>query len=505
MPKLMIVDDEETIRIGLASLIGRLLPEWEVALSCEDAASALAGLEKTRPDLAIIDINMPGMDGLTLAGELERLQPELYKIILTGHEKFTYLQSAMRQGVSDYLLKPVQRDELVQSVRKIEAVMAERERQTTVRLEKLLLEWMMTDSEHRFCELKTAWKQMQGKADATEYGVLVLFWEHGTNGLDRIHIEWVAKELKAFSRKIDQAIGTIVAESCALFVLRGDGLPSSQEWKGYLQELGKGCRESSPFPRIRAFGCSDSFRQLEGLRDAYNQAVNGMYERENGLPATPAPQHDWVKKLTLAIETNDSEETLQLLQDWKRELLQASERYPGRTTLLCFQFLAFLSGPALSVIPSKLGSSLLEQGLKLAQRLPLSLTPPVMLGEIAKFVDGLCFDDVQERNYRKVIVQVQQMIREEYADPDLNLETLAQRVYLHPSYLSELFKETTGQRFIDYVTEVRMEEARKILRETDKKMYEIAAAVGYTSPKYFSTLFRKRFRLTPMSYRERAQ
>ncbi|GBF75319.1 hypothetical protein PA598K_03719 [Paenibacillus sp. 598K] len=169
-----------------------------------------------------------------------------------------------------------------------------------------------------------------------------------------------------------------------------------------------------------------------------------------------------------------------------------------------FQMLGFLTGPALAAIPSRLAERLRQAGAELNGRLPAALTPSILMQSIDTFLETLDLSESEEQSSRKVIWKVQQMIRASYADPELNLETLAQQVYLHPTYLSELFKETTGQKFIDYLTDVRMEEARRILRETELKMYEVAAAVGYTSPKYFSTLFRKHFQLTPMSYRERA-
>lgn len=99
MPKLLIVDDEETIRIGLKSMVNRLLPHWEVIGSCEDAEQALEQVNACSPDLAIIDIGMVGMSGLELALRLNNEKPEVNKIMLTGYDKFSYIQSAMRAGL----------------------------------------------------------------------------------------------------------------------------------------------------------------------------------------------------------------------------------------------------------------------------------------------------------------------------------------------------------------------------------------------------------------------
>jgi len=504
MPKLIIVDDEETIRLGLTQIIGRLLPEWEVAFCCEDAYTTLEQVVGTDIDLAIIDISMPGMDGLELAKELEIRCPQLHKIILTGHEKFSFIQTAMRYGVEDYLLKPVQREDLVHAVRKVEQLIREQEMQSTLQLEKLLLEWFVSQCHNRFAELKQAFYAHDQPA---EFSVLVLFWDQESIALDRLHIDLVAGHLKQSATTIDDVIGVIVAESCTLFVVSGHELPSPEEWQRYIYKLGLDRKPSyNGSPRLHAFGSSSPFSNLDELRNAYVDAVNAVCKQEEDARASELPETDWTKELIIAIETNSVEVTKELLQQWQQHIKKLSEKHPARMTMYCIQLLAFLSSPALHAMSSKLAQTLSEQSAKFTQQLPVALTPLTIMRAVEGFIDGLQLEDANSASqYRKAIVKVQKLIQEEFANPELNLETIAQRVYLHPTYLSELFKETTGQKFIDYVTDVRMEEARRILRETDAKMYEVALAVGYTSPKYFSTLFRKRFQLTPMSYRERAQ
>lgn len=505
MPRMIIVDDEETIRLGLKQIVGRLLPEWDVAASCEDAASAITEIVKNPIDLAIIDINMPGMDGLELARELEAIKPDLFKIILTGHEKFTFVQTAMRYGVCDYLLKPVQREDLVQAVRKVEMLMVERDMHSIVLLEKLLLEWFISNSNNRFEELQTMFRERVGLSDTQEYGVLVLFWEQEQSSMYRMNIDLVASHIKRLTLRIKDVIGVTLAETCTLFVVSGTNLPSSKEWRAYFNKLGLNRRISyGQTPRINSMGCSEPFTQFEELRSAYFNAVDQIFRQHEHTESEPG--EDWSKELIVAIEMNDHEATIRILQRWKQEMQHMSEKDPARTTMYCLQFLAFLSSPSLLDIQSKLAIQLDKEGKAFMQQLPITLTPPTILQSIESFIDGLLLADVNEpNNYRKVIVKAQQIVKEEFGNPELNLDMIAQRVFLHPTYLSELFKQTTGQKFIDYITDLRMEEARRILRETDAKMYEIASAVGYTSAKYFSTLFRKRYQITPMMYRERAQ
>ncbi|MFX3635982.1 MAG: response regulator [Candidatus Pristimantibacillus sp.] len=510
MPRMMIVDDEETIRLGLTQLVQRLLPEWEIVLSCEDAESALVAVEERAPELAIIDINMPGMSGLELSRLLEKNRPEMYKIILTGYEKFDYAQTAIRNGATDYLLKPVQRDELVHAVRKVEQLLREKELQSAVHVEKLLLEWLVSQSDNRFSELRQAfvsrgWLNEQ-QDGVLEYSVITMFWDYGNSGIDRLHMDLVAGHLERAAPGVQQVIGVVVSESCTLFVVIGTGMPGHTEWEAMLLRLNLG-RNSAYHtgPRLNSLGCSSPFTRLEQLHEGYKYALKRVFHREGEeIQEHGKEDRERLKKLTVAIETNDVQATLELLQQWKREVARLSGESIFYIASRCYQFLSVLSGAALLSNHSRLGSQLKQESEQLAERLPLALTAAEMVRAVEAFVDGLALGDSDERNIRKVIERVQEMIKQQFSNHELNLELLAQSVFLHPTYLSELFKESTGQKFIDYLTMVRLEEARRILRESDMKMYEVAFAVGYTSPKYFSTLFRKVYHMTPMMYRERA-
>ena len=100
---------------------------------------------------------------------------------------------------------------------------------------------------------------------------------------------------------------------------------------------------------------------------------------------------------------------------------------------------------------------------------------------------------------------VKDYISKNYGDKELKLEALSKIVHMNANYLSDLFKEVTGKNYIDYLTLMRMNKAKKLLRETHLKTYEISEQIGYTTAKYFCTLFRRNFGITPTDYRNRAE
>ncbi|WP_134682838.1 response regulator transcription factor [Brevibacillus migulae] len=111
--------------------------------------------------------------------------------------------------------------------------------------------------------------------------------------------------------------------------------------------------------------------------------------------------------------------------------------------------------------------------------------------------------DDAAKDERHIIRKVKEYIQN-HADGDLRLQTLADVIHLHPIYLSQLFKQETGENLSDYVTSVRMNRAKQLLRETSLKVYDISRLVGYQSPKHFMLIFKKEVGMTPGSYRDRA-
>lgn len=120
-----------------------------------------------------------------------------------------------------------------------------------------------------------------------------------------------------------------------------------------------------------------------------------------------------------------------------------------------------------------------------------------------KWLTGL-FGTADEQSLGKdVIREIQLFIRQHYAD-NVSLNSLAEQFFLHPNYLSRLFKEKTGQNFIDYLTEVRMEKVKELLKNSDRKIVEICDLAGYDNPRYFSKVFKQYTGMTPSEYRESA-
>lgn len=385
MFQLIIVDDEALIRDGLMQIVQRLAPEWEVAAVCEDAEEAWAAVQRIKPDAILIDIEMPGINGLKLSEQLQESYPSIYKIILTGHDRFQYVQSAIRQGVSDYLLKPLQREELREALNKARNVI----------------------ETHR------------------------------------------ARQLE-----IDLLKRSLLPEAYA-----------------ELSKAGAGA--------------------MLDPTDAANPRNEALTQRQ--------------QELLEAIEINDVETVRNLLTQWKQELAHAAVSDPVSLSVGCYHFLSFALGTSLAAIQSRLGQHMKEHLPVLRQEIRHALSVHLLYKAIQKYLSSLHLEQYATNDIaNKTVAELKAFIQDNYGNADLNLEHLAKQVYLHPNYISELFRQVTGKTITEYVTEVRMAEARRLLRETRCKTYEIAEMVGYTSAKYFSSIFRRTYGMTPTEYRNRS-
>ena len=111
----------------------------------------------------------------------------------------------------------------------------------------------------------------------------------------------------------------------------------------------------------------------------------------------------------------------------------------------------------------------------------------------------------RENKAKGIIEEAKQRIQEEFGDPDIGLEKIAAEVGLTQTYFSSLFKKETGMSFVEYLTDTRMKEAMRLLKETNEKIYVVAQKVGYLESGYFSHVFKKKYGMSPIQCRRQGQ
>nr|WP_306220363.1 helix-turn-helix domain-containing protein [Cohnella sp. WQ 127256] len=507
------------IRAGIVSIIRRLAPQWHVS-ECKDAESAMQSLNSDKPDLMLIDVSMPGMDGLELAHFLKEKFPDILKIVLTGHDKFSYVQNALRAEVLDYLLKPIIREELVEALEKAERLIGERvhNRQQAAEARAQRLQHSLVDL---LCGLQESEDQLKRilieegwQLESVEYSLLVFVGDDdGFIGQG----EKLSQRVEAFQSIFGQEDHTFAffSDSRHFFVFSsGTALPVDDMWGWWLRTWSSTTTDASLGGEALIWGGGASFVSLAELPEVYGNLIHQMNRSENGrkkpdtVNGANKDRIDQENRLRAALETNDFEALMNFFQAGFKKIKQQASEQPSMMRLGMFHFLLLILLPVLTKTESKLSLAMRETVADVLSRLSLPGSTIHLMSIISEFENQLRtlathLPDNTEQN--KVIETVKAYIGKNYADKTLCLETLSKVVHMNGNYVSNLFKEVTGENYLVYLTSARMEQAKRMLRDTTLKTYEVADSTGYSSTKYFCKVFRKMHGMTPSEYRNRSQ
>jgi len=495
MLRIVIADDEERIRRGLAKLIRSASEAYEVAGEFANGDELLRFVREEGADVVITDIRMPVMDGLAVAERLQAEHPGVRCIIVSGYSDFDYARTAMRHHVRDYLLKPVDKAELFRVLEEVAKEIADSRRQAKL-MRRLRLESALS-------------------GDAPE----------GTSVPDEAFAVWYAvrTESPVGLDELEDAANSDDGMACAIAV--------RERSYGVLLELAPGAPLNTAPDRAgfalaaalaehtgAAIGASLPFRGSRRLREAFAEAElaagRAFYRFERAVfvpasetmaqPVRPVRLGDW-------LQTWEAEfvRSLQLLEaaQVERELNRFFEEMRSRQ-----------EPPATlrELLVRLIGTAERETGGFAGKAEELFGPTDRRLEELSRFFK---YDQLRQwftermkeaigriRDRRsdsaRAVDEVKAIIASNYRE-ELDLAGLAERVYLTPSYLSRLFRQETGVTITDYLIQVRIEQAKKLLRSRpDLKTYEVGEQVGYPDSAYFTKLFKRIVGMTPNEYRQ---
>lgn len=533
MYKLLVVDDEALVREAIREQMNWRKFGFECIGDCEDGAEALQFIERQQPDVVLTDIYMPFMNGIELAQELHHRYPSVKVIILTGYEDFEYAQQALRLQVADYILKPVTADELEKVLRKLKKDMdaARQQKQDYEQLKhQLKKSWPLL--KERFLE-RFVTSPMTEREKKENFDYFRIGWQGPwlielAIGLDGFTagapLSLSDQELLRFAvYNITQEIiarrdGAEVfrdRENLVLVLLSGedadrlreDAMESAEEIHRTVTSLlpvrisigiGHPCEWAGNVLLAHQSAVSAlDYRYVTGRNEIIRISDMERISRPSLLSVFPV-QRELVTKLKTG--------TPREMEEWIEGLFAAfrAHVFPIDSCRLCVQQIVLTLTQTLYELTGNVGEELGDAGSLLSEAGRLA-----SLDEMEAWLKALCLKAVaviggiREDHNALQIDKAKEYVRRRYSDPDLSLNEVARHVSISPSYFSSLFKRMTGKTFVEYLTEVRMEKARELLRLTSMRTYEIAYAVGYSDPHYFSSAFKKHTGDTPTDYRAR--
>lgn len=516
--KVLLVDDEEIVCDGLTRFVNWEELGYQVASSASSVAQALVYMESSPVDLVISDIRMPVQNGLQLLEVIHSEYPTVHTIVLSGYGEFEYARQAMRLGASDFLTKPVNFGELKKLLVTIRKKLDEGRREDRNRKQ-----YMQMHLNHVLISLAKGYigniqqeqAELAGLPWDREYCIFRIQNQKSYNEQADLT---ASKELisRIASQAADEQGATIWLFNNELSEIACLWMPSVEDdtTTSYLNALSENLEK---YQIEAVVGISERHRRLVHLKEAYLEAGRALqYAMLHNRKLTHYREIDHVLLTDYQIDEKLAAEILDLLasaEQWSRieaiiystiDVMNRNGRESHEIQAFCIQILFMISQHLRSINNMKYSASLDNALFATVRDLLLSSDVTGMKDSIANALARMN-EEVnpldQAAKPCHMIAKVQRYIDEHYAQ-DISLTTLSNVFFIHPIYLSRLFKEKTGMNYLDYVTEVRIMHAKEMLRNPALKVYEICQMVGYDSPRYFSKLFKSLTGTTPKEYKE---
>ncbi|MFD1954117.1 helix-turn-helix domain-containing protein [Paenibacillus thailandensis] len=512
--KLMIVDDEVIIRTGLSTVIDWAANGFELLAPAASAEEALLRIPLERPDIVLTDIRMTGKSGLEMAHEVKRAYPDTEIVVLSGYDEFTYAQQAMRDGVSDYLLKTSRPDEIAAAAvraserlrhrrREREQGMEERQALRSKRLAQLLLAERPPQPSAVEEALQRYPVLQAGPDNAGFNAALVAVFGKEDGQQDPLLYE-------AFGSMLRQLLGaeTVMAGGL-LAVVAGcgpaGGASFAERMRGALRKAGEalecGWFAAYGSPETDAGRLSSCYQTAKAAFEYRwlfeDTGIVGFEEvrRRRGVRAVCTEEEERVlTSILISCSRPD-------LNAWTGKTLAGLRKDPDATpgSVRSYLHSLVISGHRWLVRAAEaVGYSGTLPDLERLKDQDLADKPAeALLGYFEALMDK--YAEIVSGSHQSV-KRAMAYIRE-HLDESLSLQQVARHVHMNPNYFSELFKRESGLNYIEFVTEERLKRAMGLLAETPAKVSEIAGRIGYADLKHFNKLFKKYTGLTPSEYR----
>jgi two-component system, response regulator YesN len=512
MFKVLLVDDELFVRRGLQKLI-----RWEqfkctLVGEAKNGGEALEMIKRLEPDLVITDIMMPVLDGLDLIKNVKaeaRADPEF--IIISGYNDFRYAQQAIKYGVKDYILKPIDVRELGATLLNLQSTIIKK------RLSALTNGYLSASSilealiHEELDEKNMAWyAEVLG---INEQSGFLYIWAlfQAAPGQSRIQLKDFQKLLAGWGNAWD--LVPVFEHMPGQFGMLW-GAEHLKCWGSEALDALEAARNEicTNLKQEVTLYAGDIMNRLPLLKQSYlgaNEALKHRFAEEGKCVIL----HEQIKNkalylydmdvsvadlLMVKLEENDKDACMAVIDIIFRSF--CDQRY---TPSAVIRSLSLFNTRVMEIIKQMHGTYDEQRGLldtleKEAsnwslRRLKEHFTQ--MVTEAAEYIDHL-----RKAQSKGDIERIKKYIDSHYSE-NINLKTIAAQFYLNSAYLGQLFRKTYGIYFNDYLLELRVAEAKKLLRQTDLRMYEIAVRVGIPVSNYFVTQFEKLEKCSPLEYR----
>ncbi|QUW21537.1 response regulator [Sporosarcina sp. Marseille-Q4063] len=468
--RILIAEDELLERKAMKKFIQDNFRDMEVVGEAVNGRKAIELAKEMEPDVIFMDIKMPGINGLEAIEKIHSMRPKTKFILVSAYDTFEYAKQAMQFGIKDYILKPGKKEEIITALFRLkkevlnEAKMEEEKRQSEQLLKESFIRKLMKQPlvEDAF-ELK---KQLYPQMKSGYFFVVT-----SVNLLEeKMIVEIIGKHVLdsfiVFKENDVVTVGVFVNGS----VIKADQLLIARK----LQiELGDDV----------FIGIGHIADSLENFPLSYREAYAANFQLKNekksnyGFPQKDVNHHqDIVSKIVQEIEKGKRDNAIAIFKENEPQLTMVDKEnlYIDIQTMLVKKNLSITTG-SISTLQSN--------------------------DDWAIYMNVCCNKVNEYYESKQSMTIAKEYIMTHYGE-SISLEDIAELVNLSPNYFSNLFKEEFGETYIEFLTKIRMEQAKELIGKNTYSLKEISFMVGYKDPNYFSRVFKRYFHTSPKHFQD---
>lgn len=528
--RVIIADDETRICKLIEHLINWEELGMEIVGIADNGIDALGLVEKAHPDLVITDIRMPGYDGLELIEKAKAINEKLEFIIISGYEEFAYAQKAIEYGVKDYLCKPINQDSLLKALHRVKEALKAKTRHSSLEQEYQSIKKDVGKIRRSFLHNLLLFPE-EGFPENTLAEINQNYYFHFQDGCFRVMIIKIdgQGEAKPSTDEISAQLTETLLTALSEVTVETEIVPSNSsivvlinyapEEKAKLEAvvvklLNEYKGRLIPFGLMITIGYGTEVTELKAITTSITAAQGAIDDRilkgvgriiefsqaPTGAIFNADRYYEFTRRFTKAVELVDHTEIKKVInglkEDLSRQQVSGSEikrlvREVGNTYYITMR------NSQLKIEDATYEQTTLEHAIdncyaldQLFQELTDQIT-----GSLSKLMA-----DKSQKNVSQ-IKQAKMYIEQNYMK-NITLEDLGSYLGFNSSYFSSFFKKETGTSFVEYLSKVRMEKAKELLKEQGLRIQDVCLMVGYNDVKYFTKLFIKHTGLKPNEFRK---
>lgn len=505
MIKLLIVDDEQIEREGMRAILQKAFPNISLKLAY-NGRNAVEITKEFSPDLILMDIKMPGMNGLETIEKIKVTHPSSKFIMVTAYDMFEYIRTAIKLGAKDYILKPSKASDIIQTVGRLLNEIEEEKK-------------LIADTRNRQEAYERALTLVETDV------VTQLLFDH----VHEVHVDMLVEMLQIKSTSELFVISLVIplgsenlyssikeqvrqSESCWVGAFYGNQLPiivfrdPDKSFRSQAVLLARkilsirGKKQDGWF-----VGIGSVVSSLNQVKQSYHHSLIAS------IDTTLSVKYRFYEDVPVLDDVSYAQLNSYLNQEFTDEIRHGKWEDIYKRTVSLIQFY------------EKKGAGIIQAQQKVLESIWVITR---VMNEIGIHTMTPLYS-FQANNYRQLHVEVTMILDKlkqlylehfnhfeadamkqikqyivEHSHEDISLESLGKKVGLSPIYISKMFKEKLGINYIDFLTECRIEKAKKLLYDPEKSIKEITFEVGYHEPNYFSKVFKKICKISPKEYRK---